>query len=100
MKIKIIGAGSIGNHMAYASRCLSFDTTVEDISYDALSRMRNIYPSDMENGIKINLTISKKKMKLNIVVIENSPDTHYNILKKILKDNQSAVLIENLFVNQ
>ena len=98
MKIKIIGAGSIGNHMAYASRCLSFDTTVEDISYDALSRMRNdIYPSRYGKWDKrINLTISKKKdeVKYDIVVIGTPPDTHYNILKKILKGNPSAVLIE------
>ena len=46
MKIKIIGAGSIGNHMAFASRSLSFDTTVADISNDALKRMKfDIYPS-------------------------------------------------------
>ena len=57
MKIKIIGAGSIGNHMAYASRYLSFDTTVSDISKVALNRMKNdIYPSrygEWDNKIKL-----------------------------------------------
>ena len=44
-KIKIIGAGSIGNHLANAARNLGWDVVVCDIDPEALERMRfDIYP--------------------------------------------------------
>ena len=91
MKIKIIGAGSIGNHMAYASRCLSFDTTVEDISYDALSRMRNdIYPSRYGKWDKKIILLEKPTDSfVDIEIIGTPPNTHANLLIERLKINNS-----------
>ena len=44
-KVKIYGAGSIGNHLAHASRNLNWEVDVCDISKDALRRTKDvIYP--------------------------------------------------------
>lgn len=45
MNIKIIGAGSIGNHLAHACRHLGWNVTICDIDDEALSRTKTlIYP--------------------------------------------------------
>jgi len=46
VKVKIFGAGSIGNHLANASRRLDWQVDVVDIDPAALKRMREeIYPA-------------------------------------------------------
>ena len=46
MKVKIYGAGSIGNHLSHASRVLDWEVDVYDLDNNALDRMKNIiYPS-------------------------------------------------------
>ena len=40
IKVKIIGAGSIGNHHTQASRAMGWDVTVTDADPKALERMR------------------------------------------------------------
>ena len=46
MKIKIYGAGSIGNHLANASRTLGYSVDICDIDPAALERTKTqIYPS-------------------------------------------------------
>ena len=45
-KVKIYGAGSIGNHLAHACCSKGWDVTLCDIDTDALKRTENdIYPS-------------------------------------------------------
>ena len=45
LHVKVYGAGSIGNHLAHASRSLNWNVDVVDIDEDALVRMKeNIYP--------------------------------------------------------
>ena len=45
MRVKIFGAGSIGNHMSYAFRTKGFEVHVCDNDVDALHRMeKSIYP--------------------------------------------------------
>ena len=59
MRIGIIGAGSIGNHLAHAARALGWDVTLCDIDDAALKRTKNeIYPSRYkrwDNKIKLSL---------------------------------------------
>src|SRR5438552_2598686 len=44
-RVKIYGAGSIGNHLAHAARHLGWEVTVCDIDRAALAQMRDqIYP--------------------------------------------------------
>ena len=45
MNVKIFGAGSIGNHLAHASRKIGWDVSICDLDPEALKRTRNeIYP--------------------------------------------------------
>ena len=45
-KVKIFGAGSIGNHLAHASRCLNWDVDICDTDKEALDRTKyQIYPN-------------------------------------------------------
>ncbi len=98
MKIKIIGAGSIGNHMAFASRSLGFNTTVTDISKSSLKRMQNnIYPNrygKWDQHIRLIDDKENDKENYDLVIIGTPPDTHYKILKKIDKNKTKAILIE------
>ena len=49
-KIKIYGAGSIGNHLANASRAKGWAVDICDIDPVALERTKNmIYPGDINN---------------------------------------------------
>ena len=46
MKIKILGAGSIGNHLSHAARRLGWSVDLVDIDPAALDRARDeIYPA-------------------------------------------------------
>ena len=54
MNVKIFGAGSIGNHLAHASRKIGWDVSICDLDPEALKRTRNeIYPVDMVSGMII-----------------------------------------------
>ena len=45
-KVKIFGAGSIGNHLAQAARRMGWSVDMCDIDIEALERTKNdIYPS-------------------------------------------------------
>ena len=100
-KILIFGAGSIGNHMAHASRKLNHLVSVTDINLKALKRMKNqIYPRRYENWDKsitlINYSeVFKKKENYDLIIIGTPPSTHLELLKKINKNlNFKNILIE------
>ena len=47
-KVKICGAGSIGNHLANASRALGWSVDIVDVDPGALERTKNeIYPKSL-----------------------------------------------------
>ena len=83
MRVKIIGAGSIGNHMAHASRELGWDVTVVDLSHDALIRMRDdIYPSRYgawDPTISLRLSSEAPNGKFDLVIIGTPPDQHLTL---------------------
>jgi hypothetical protein len=100
-KILIFGAGSIGNHLANACRKNKLDVSIVDISFEALSRMKNkIYPSrykKWDDNIKIlNYTdVFKSKVKYYLIIIGTPPSTHLSIVKKIKKSlSYKKLLIE------
>jgi len=98
MRVKIIGAGSIGNHMAHASRELGWDVTVVDLSHDALIRMRDdIYPSRYgawDPTISLRLSSEAPNGKFDLVIIGTPPDQHLTLAIAALADNPKAILIE------
>ena len=100
-KILIFGAGSIGNHMAFACRKLGYDVCVIDKDQMALNRMKKkIYPKrygKWDNNIrtfKFNKILSYN-LTYDLVIIGTPPSTHlniYNYCKKRISFNK--ILIE------
>ncbi len=97
MKVKIFGAGSIGNHLANASRRLLWEVDVFDIDNKALFRMKEeIYPSRYGKWDQsINLleeNISKKVYDL--IIVGTPPDTHIKVACSAIDEKPRAILIE------
>ena len=99
MNVKIIGAGSIGNHLAHASRKLNWNVTLCDIDVKALDRTKNlIYPS--RYGKWDNEIILKKNDELlnndfDLLLVGTPPEYHIEIVEDEIKRYQpKAILIE------
>ena len=97
-KVKIIGAGSIGNHLANACRHRGFDTTIVDIDPDALARTKSmIYPSrygQWDEDIKLQLSSDAKSGGFDLIFIGTPPDSHIALAMQAVKENPKAVIIE------
>ena len=82
--IKIIGAGSIGNHLAHACRQMNWNVNMFDSDNKALKRTKeNIYPSrygKWDNQIKLFNTKNEKSKTGEIT------KQYINDNKKILDD--------------
>ncbi len=104
--ILIFGAGSIGNHMAYACRKLGLSVHITDIDPDALIRMKKkIYPKRYEKwDNKINILnineINKINIPFELIIVGTPPETHFNLCK-FIKDNlkYKKILIEKPIIN-
>ena len=90
-KVKIYGAGSIGNHYAYAFRKRSWHVKIFDNDKKALLRMKNdIYPSRYGKwDPKIELIKKDDNDYYDLVVIGTPPDTHLKIANKVLTRQQN-----------
>lgn len=90
--ILIIGAGSIGNHFANASRSLGYNVHVMDKDPVALYRMKNkIYPQRYKKWDKnIFLTRFEKKELIHLplidlLIIGTPPAAHFDVYKNLNK---------------
>jgi predicted dehydrogenase len=96
-KVKIYGAGSIGNHLAHACRSKGWDVTLCDIDADALKRTKyDIYPSRYglwDDNIKLLHVDELKPKKYDLVIIGTPPDTHVNLALEVLMDYPPKVLL-------
>lgn len=96
IKTKIIGAGSVGNHLAQASRRMGWDVSVVDIDPDALRRMKEeIYPKRYEKWdeeIKLYEAKDEPKGGFDVIYVGTPPDTHLPIAVKILREESPRVL--------
>tara|TARA_B100000963_G_C22528240_1_gene626353 strand:- start:115 stop:1164 length:1050 start_codon:yes stop_codon:yes gene_type:complete len=97
MKVKIFGAGSIGNHLAYACRSQNLDVTIFDIDDEALVRTKNkIYPSRYglwDENIKLTNSFDSNE-NYDFIIIGTPPDSHIDILNNLNLDRVKAILIE------
>ena len=90
-KILIFGAGSIGNHMAFAGTNLGYEIYITDINFSALKRMKDyIYPKRYKKwNDNIKLISYEKVFKLNnffdLVIIGTPPDSHVELANKTSK---------------
>tara|TARA_Y100000031_G_C8221847_1_gene386368 strand:- start:187 stop:1269 length:1083 start_codon:yes stop_codon:yes gene_type:complete len=95
-KAKIVGAGSIGNHLAQACRRVEWEVSVIDTDNEALERMKNdIYPSRYEKwdeAIKLYHSNDEPKGNFDVIFVGTPPDSHLAIATKILKKEAPRVL--------
>jgi len=97
MKVVIYGAGSIGNHLAYACRCKNWDVTIVDIDQDALNRTKNeIYPSrygKWDSEIKLATPDTIRQASPDLAVIGTPPDTHMEIALNVIQHSAPPILL-------
>lgn len=97
-RVKIYGAGSIGNHLANAARRLNWAVDISDVDPEALIRTKSqIYPSrygswDQEIGLFVRADAPVGGYDL--IVIGTPPDTHIMLAREAIKERPKAILVE------
>ena len=99
MNVKIIGAGSIGNHLAHAARSLGWHVTLCDVDQEALHRTQHlIYPSrygKWDDSINLQKIDKPIRGKYDLILIGTPPQTHLEIaLNECQLSNPKAIMIE------
>jgi len=100
MKVLIIGAGSIGNHLAQAARVKGWEVTVCDTNPEALRRMReDIYPAryrEWDNQITqaVSSVASLPGADYDVIMVGTPPDSHLKIAFQALKLEPRILHIE------
>jgi predicted dehydrogenase len=101
MKVKILGAGSIGNHLANASRALGWSVDLCDIDEDALRRTRTqIYPGrygQWDDEIQLLTSGKAPKGGYDLIAIGTPPDSHVALALQAVEERPRAVLVEKPF---
>lgn len=97
-RVKILGAGSIGNHLAHAARALGWDVVVCDPDPGALKRMREeIYParySQWDDAIHLDLPDQAPKGGFDLICVGTPPDYHLTVALEALEESPKAIQIE------
>lgn len=97
-RIKIFGAGSIGNHLANASRRMGWEVTVCDVSSAALERMQHqIYPSRYgrwDDGIRLHLNKDAPAGGFDHIFIGTPPEFHLPLALEALNEKPTTVIVE------
>ena len=91
----IIGAGSIGNHLANVCRMKNWDVSLFDNDKKALQRTKkDIYPSRYGHwDEEIKLFNSLPSNYHDIVIIGTPPESHMSIAKNILRSIKPKVIL-------
>jgi predicted dehydrogenase len=97
-KVAVIGAGSVGNHLAYSARKAHANVTVFDISDESLERMRTTtFPNRYgEFDKEINMRNIKNIGEdiFDLVFVGTPPDSHNDLLKLALLHVKKLVILE------
>lgn len=98
MRVKIIGAGSIGNHLAQASRRAGWEVHVTDIDPEALKRMtEDIYPrryGAWDPAIELHLADRAPRGGFDVIFIGTPPDSHFALALEALQEKPRLLQIE------
>lgn len=101
INVAIIGAGSIGNHLAFSCRKLNWNTEVFDLEVSALNRLKSdIYPSRygmFDESIKLKVMADFGKSEIgvyDVILIGTPPDTHYSVLLQAVALKPKVIMIE------
>jgi predicted dehydrogenase len=97
-KVKIYGAGSIGNHLAQASRAMGWEVHICDLDEAALERTRNkIYPSrytQWDDSIQL-YTVEKAPTGIyDMILIGTPPDSHMKLAISAVEEGAKTILVE------
>lgn len=95
--VKVIGAGSIGNHLAHGCRQKGWDVTIVDLSPEALERTKNtIYP-DRYGAWDPEITLASpndvERRPFDIVIVGTPPATHLSIATTELETTPPRLLL-------
>jgi predicted dehydrogenase len=97
-KVKVYGAGSIGNHLAQASRRMGWSVDICDIDEAALKRTKNeIYPSRYgawDDQISLYSNENAPVGGFDLIVIGTPPDSHMSLARSAVREGAKAVLVE------
>jgi predicted dehydrogenase len=97
-KVKVLGAGSIGNHLANASRRRGWQVAICDLDPAALERTRNeIYPGRYgawDESIELYPAADAPKSVYDLIVIGTPPDSHVSLAIEAIGEGPRAVLVE------
>jgi len=97
-RVKIHGAGSIGNHLAHASRRMGWTVHVCDISSAALERMKtDLYPTrygKWDEEITLSLSEDAPKGGFDLILIGTPPQHHIPLALAALEEKPAAIQIE------
>jgi predicted dehydrogenase len=95
--IRIIGAGSIGNHIAHAARSRGWQVTLTDLDEAALTRAReSIYPGrygSWDDAIILRESRQAFKDYADVVFIGTPPDSHVKLSLETLEYVRPRILL-------
>ena len=95
--VKVIGAGSIGNHLAHGSRSKGWDVTMVDLSREALERTRKIiYPSRYgvwDSAITLATPEEVDGDVFDIVIVGTPPATHLQVAAAELRATPPQLML-------
>lgn len=96
VKTKVIGAGSIGNHLAHAARHMGWSVVMTDLDPRALLRTKEeIYPQrygGWDAEIALYSSNDEPRGGFDAIFIGTPPDSHLSIATRILREEPPAVL--------
>src|SRR5215470_3025835 len=97
-KVKVLGAGSIGNHLSHAARTLGWSVDLVDPDRDALERTRTkIYPSRYglwDEAIRLMVPDVAPRGGYDLICIGTPPDSHVRLARAAVAERPAAVLVE------
>jgi predicted dehydrogenase len=96
-RVKIVGAGSIGNHLTHAFRQRDFEVTLCDVDPEALRRSREeIHPARYgawDPAVRLVRAEELAGERFDVVAIGTPPDSHLPLALAELRDHAPRVLL-------
>ena len=97
-RVKVIGAGSIGNHLANASRSMGWSVDMLDVDPAALKRTREqIYPGRYgrwDENIRLFEAKDAPKGGYDLICIGTPPDSHMKLALAAVEEKPRSILVE------
>lgn len=98
MKVKVLGAGSIGNHLSHAARRMGWSIDIVDTDPKALERTRTqIFPSrygQWDESIRLFVADQAPIGGYDLICVGTPPDSHIALARKAVAEKPKAVLVE------